>query len=65
MARWHEEVSDVPRKSPCDIVLSSAEARELQRRASKYTLPYFQVVRAQLILLANRGLSNGCVTIFL
>lgn len=48
----------MPRKSPYDIVLSSAESRELQRRASKYTLPYFQVVRAQMILLAAQGLSN-------
>ena len=58
MAQWHEEVSHVPRRSPYDIVLSSAEARELQRRASKYTLPYFQVVRAQMILLAAQGLPN-------
>ena len=58
MAQWHKEVSDVPRRSPYDIVLSSAEVRELQRRASKYTLPYFQVVRAQMILLAAPGLSH-------
>jgi hypothetical protein len=48
----------MPRKSPFDIVLSPAEAQELQRRASRYTLPYFQVVRAQMILLAAQGLSN-------
>jgi hypothetical protein len=48
----------MPRKSPFEIVLSPAEAQELQRRASKYTLPYFQVVRAQMILLAAQGLSN-------
>ncbi len=48
----------MPRKSPYDIVLSPAEARELQRRASKYTLSYFQVVRARMILLAAQGLSN-------
>ncbi len=48
----------MPRKSPYHIVLSSAEARELQRRTSKYTLSYFQVVRAQMILLAAQGLSN-------
>ncbi len=58
MTQWHEEVPHVPRISPYNIVLSSAESRELQRRASKYTLPYFQVVRAQMILLAAQGLSN-------
>jgi hypothetical protein len=40
------------------IRLSSAEELELQRRASKYTLPYFQVQRAKMILLAAEGLSN-------
>lgn len=58
MAQWHEVVSHVPRKSPYDIALSRAEARELERRASKYTLSYFQVVRARMILLAAQGLSN-------
>lgn len=48
----------MPRKSPFDIVLSPAEAQELQRRASRYTLSYFQVVRAQMIVLAAQGLSN-------
>ena len=40
------------------IRLSSAEESELQRRAGKYTLPYFQVQRAKMILLAAEGLSN-------
>ena len=44
--------------SPYDIVLSADEERELRRRASKYTLPYFEVVRARMILLAAEGLSN-------
>ena len=48
----------MPRKSPYEIHLSVAEQIELQRRANKYTLPYFQVVRAQMILLAAQGLSN-------
>jgi transposase len=30
----------------------------LERRARKYTLPYFQVVRAHMILLAAEGRSN-------
>lgn len=48
----------MPRKSPFDIHLSVAERNELARRAGKYTLPYFQVVRAKMILLAAEGLSN-------
>jgi len=48
----------MPRKSPYEIRLTSQERQELQRRAQKYTLPYFQVVRARMILLAADGLSN-------
>ena len=50
--------SAMPRKSPYEIYLSPAERVELQRRANKYTLPYFQVVRAKMILLAAEGWSN-------
>jgi len=46
------------RRSPYEIRLTSQERRELQHRAQKYTLPYFQVVRARMILLAAEGLSN-------
>jgi len=48
----------MPRKTPYEIVLSSEEARELFRRTTKYTLPYFRVIRAKMILLAAEGLSN-------
>lgn len=48
----------MPRTSPFFIRLSSSEAAELQRRATKYTLPYFQVQRAKMILMAAEGLSN-------
>ena len=48
----------MPRKSPYQIRLSPEERRALQSRANKYTLPYFQVLRAKLILLAAQGLSN-------
>jgi Winged helix-turn helix len=48
----------MPRASPYMIRLSSAEEVELQRRADKYTLPYFQVQRAKMILLAAEGLNN-------
>lgn len=48
----------MPRSSPFRIVLSRDEARELTRRAAKYTLPYYQVVRARMILLAAEGRGN-------
>lgn len=51
----------MPRESPYRIVLSLHETQELQRRAVKYTLPYFQVVRAKMILLAAEGLSNDAI----
>lgn len=48
----------MPRRSPFRIELSADEARELTRRAAKYTLPYFEVQRAKMILLAAQGLGN-------
>jgi len=48
----------MPRTSPYDIRLSASERDELQRRAAKYTLPYFQVQRAKMILYAAEGLTN-------
>jgi len=47
----------VPRSSYA-ITLSSAEKAELYRRAAKYTLPYFQVQRAKMILYAAEGMAN-------
>ena len=48
----------MPRSSPFVIRLSAEEARELRRRAAKYTLPYFEVQRAKMILMAAQGMSN-------
>ena len=48
----------MPRPSPYSIVLSAAEERELRHRAARYTSPYFEVVRARMILLAAEGLPN-------
>ena len=48
----------MPRTSPIRITLSRSERNELTRRAAKYTLPDYQVVRAKMILLAADGLSN-------
>jgi hypothetical protein len=48
----------MPRKSPFHIELTAAEAAELNRRAARYTLPYFDVVRAKMILMAAAGMDN-------
>ena len=48
----------MPRESPFMIKLSAEERRILSERARKYTLPYFNVVRAKIILLAAEGLRN-------
>jgi hypothetical protein len=48
----------MPRKSPFPIVLSVDESVELSRRATRYTLPYFEVVRAKMILMAAEGMDN-------
>ena len=48
----------MPRSSPFTITLSPSEKAELHRRVGKYTLLYFQVQRAKMILLAAEGLTN-------
>jgi hypothetical protein len=48
----------MPRKSPFRIELSPGESAELHRRSTKYTLPYFEVVRAKMILMAADGMDN-------
>jgi hypothetical protein len=48
----------MPRTSPYSIALQPEERRELESRALKYTLPYFLVIRAKMILYAAEGLSN-------
>lgn len=48
----------MPRTSPYRIVLTSKERQVLESRARQYTLPYRDVVRAKLILLASKGLQN-------
>jgi len=46
------------RKSPYKILLEAGEKKALKQMASKYTSPYFEVVRARVILLASEGLEN-------
>ena len=48
----------MPRKSPYNIILTPDEEHELLNQAAKYTLPYFKVIRAKMILLAAKGLGN-------
>lgn len=49
----------MPRISPYKIVLSASEKSELERRSRKYTLAYFLVQRAKIVLLAHEGLGNN------
>lgn len=48
----------MPRQSPYPISLSRQERETLESRARKYTLPYFEVLRAKMILLAAEGYPN-------
>ena len=48
----------MPRTSPYKVTLSDAEESELEHRARKYTLAYFLVQRAKIVLLAHEGLRN-------
>jgi winged helix-turn helix protein len=61
LAANHREGSRMPRSSPFRIDLSAEEARELSRRAAKYTLPYFEVQRAKMILMAAQGMGNDAI----
>lgn len=48
----------MPRRSPYTILLSREEMEHLEALASRYTAPYFQVVRARIVLYAALGLEN-------
>jgi hypothetical protein len=48
----------MPRQSPYAITLSREERETLESRARKYTLPYFQVMRALIVLAAADGRAN-------
>jgi transposase len=49
----------VARPSLYPIELSEDEQRELRQRAARYTLPYREVQRAKIVLMAAEGLENG------
>lgn len=48
----------MPRQSPYVIVLSPQERETLESRARKYRLPYCELLRAKMILLAAEGCPN-------
>lgn len=48
----------MPRKCPFDIRLSADERVALEQRARRYTLPYRDVLRAKIVLLAAEGWQN-------
>jgi len=48
----------MPRNSPFTIRLSRKEREILETRARKYTLPYYEVLRAKMILLAAESRPN-------
>jgi hypothetical protein len=48
----------MPRESPYRILLTQKEEQELRHRAPRYTLPYFVVQRAKMILMAAQGMGN-------
>ena len=51
----------MPRKSPFAIRLSREERQVLEQRSRQYTLPYREVVRARIVLLAAAGLENTAI----
>jgi hypothetical protein len=51
----------MPRKSPFSIELTRDEELELRHRSTKYTLPYFKVFRAKIVLLAAEDLPNEII----
>jgi len=48
----------MPRKSPYVLELTGEQRRELEARARRYTLPYRDVVRAKIVLMAADGFDN-------
>ena len=49
----------MPRKSPYSIVLTREERLELESMVRKYTLPYYSIVRAKIVLLSAKGVDNN------
>ena len=54
----------MPRRSPYQIVLSPAEERELECISRRYTAPYYEVIRAKVVLLAAEGFDESSLPIW-
>ena len=48
----------MPRHSPFPILLADEEQEQLEATARQYTAPYFEVVRAKIVLYAAQGMEN-------
>ena len=48
----------MPRQSPYRIELTDEERTVLEALARSYTLPYWQVTRAQMVIMAAEGMRN-------
>jgi Helix-turn-helix domain len=53
-----ERGARMPQSSPYRIFLSDDERRQLEAKARSYTSPYWEVVRARIVLYAADGLGN-------
>jgi hypothetical protein len=51
----------MPRMSPFTIVLSHSERLYLESVATRYTSPYYIVIRAKIALMASEGLDNKTI----
>jgi DNA-binding NarL/FixJ family response regulator len=57
-ASFSSSEGTMPRESPFAIRLTREERQVLETRSRQYTLPYRDVVRAKIVLLAADGLEN-------
>ena len=48
----------MPRKSPFVLELTAEQRLALESRTRQYTLPYRDVVRAKIVLMAAAGMGN-------
>ena len=48
----------MPSQSPFRIELTKDERTILRKRAGAHTAPYWEVMRARIVLLASEGFSN-------
>jgi hypothetical protein len=48
----------MPRRSPFPILLSDEEREHLEAVSVRYTSPYYEVIRAKIVLYASQGMEN-------